>query len=456
MGAALREFYTHIDGNCDALPFSKSKELHDKAKTGDNQSRNILVMSIVRQAVRMTLTKWSGKTGLSDEDLIGEATLLACHAVDTWEPDKSQLSTHTHWVVTHGMVNAVADRGHKGIFVPRSAIKITKRKYVLPQFNVKDSRQAKQLLIFIRAKEALQINPIYSSEDRIFLSSENVVDDRPCLADIDKEAECLTPERRDIIQRYFGLGKYRNRECFTKISQDLNLKLSSVKHCIREFLLRFQKRVCVLCSKSYVSQELEQTMCSDECRKVHADSLRVYFDCKQCGKKTLRGGHHYKYCSKECSQTAYKINYSLRNKTRVKVTLQYECKRCQKPFSTDNPKKKFCNKKCWNLYVKETSQETINQTCLGCGKDFEIKEGRKRRFCNKSCQAKRKLLCPICKNESYCQKVAKYCSYKCKGIAMKQAHKIKKALAKSSQVLDNSDSLRELCSTHVTPGKESA
>lgn len=151
----------------------------------------------------------------------------------------------------------------------------------------------------------------------------------------------------------------------------------------------------VMIKCDYCGKELSRTpyqinrskhhFCSKKCKGLYKRN-KVKVKCDYCGKeflkykceveKGLRKGHTHNYCSKEC----YK-------KTQLKKPPDKICKSCGKLFSVTSQTNinEFCCKRCFHDY---NTKDRIECICEECGKKFYMLESvaKYRKYCSQKCK----------------------------------------------------------------------
>lgn len=440
----LTEYQEEI-ADCQILSRAEATELKGLADKGDLNARWRLIESVLKLAYKEA-RKFEGKSRLAFGELVSEANVMAIQAVDTWEPDRGALSTHTCHVVFHGLVHALSKQGHEGIYVPPQA-----RREALRTQTGEGGASA------IKARQALFISSIDRPKDDDDEKSPEV-GERPvtydgdtfCLADVTRIISKLDGVHRKIFRLHYGLNRYKKNYGVRAIAQHMSLSVQEVKDSLSLTLETLKNAdtseigSCSWCGNDFHKKKITHHYCSQECkdqndyarRRLGGDLYRPTrrnMNCIKCDKPIPLGSRRPLFCSESCQQQAHRERWDARRaeKRATKVYPQVPCARCKIPFvqkpygrlycsseckdkthnERDRVKKKkfkcrvcgkakitnrpthaaYCSKRCYRQYAnmqrrKQIVQET--RACKRCKTPFEVPQHSRRLFCTLECVKK--------------------------------------------------------------------
>lgn len=140
-------------------------------------------------------------------------------------------------------------------------------------------------------------------------------------------------------------------------------------------------KTCKRCNTPFKPTVPHQKYCSSKCRGLSNQELI----CKQCGVKFYppRFNKNPQYCSAKCRGiTGFLI---------PRTTMEIKCKTCGKIFKHEttcrNPKKLYCSGHCKYKAAKHRVivAKPFSLVCEQCGKEFQVFQRYKKRFCSPTC-----------------------------------------------------------------------
>lgn len=338
--------------SCVILAPSETLRLKSLMDQGDQAARNALIGSILRMAWNVA-KEYVGRSELELEDLVGEANCFAIKVIDTWEPERGgSLTTHTHWVLNHGLLHALLKDGHRGIYLPKKAWESlwdpnSKAKYA------PNARAAHNMASVEALQEEDPLNVLVSQDQEASVAV--------CLADIERYIETfLTGHTRLVCRMYFGLDEEaRNSK---KIGDKLGLKMYEVQRMLKQAIEgmkeRFARRsaICQWCNEPFVRETLKEgRCCSPECQKDLGNALRRakiskrrVHHCERC-KNPIPKSTQIRYCSKKCSALVKLDQAKTKRKLKRQALPSQQCKVCNQPFTLNSTRKRdYCSVSCCN------------------------------------------------------------------------------------------------------------
>lgn len=153
----------------------------------------------------------------------------------------------------------------------------------------------------------------------------------------------------------------------------------------RSLKVDYGTAVCSVCDKEFDKKSTNQVYCGNACRKrnlnerrrkEYASSKSVHkMECAKCGADFEAVSKSSKYCSVDCSSTAFKhkcarcneVFYTGRSDSKIcnnsckRPRHRVQCNYCKLPFDTLDKNAKYCARTCWKKSKRVSHKEFIDQ-----------------------------------------------------------------------------------------------
>lgn len=223
----LSKLYINEIRNYPLLTREEEYELVRKARDGDEQSKQKLVLSNLRLVVKIARNYQS--RGLNFEDVISEGNIGLIHAVEKFDPDKGfRFSTYAIWWIKQAIKKAIINKG-RDIRIPSykhdllNKINNTSMKYITTVGRYPTIRETAAELgmeeskieeIFLEFQDMSSLNDVIGDElileDIVLEKDSEFMEDKIIESiigqEIKKTLDILDEREKEIISARYGIG----------------------------------------------------------------------------------------------------------------------------------------------------------------------------------------------------------------------------------------------------------
>lgn len=244
------------------LDKEEEKILLEKAKTGDVESKNKLIVCNLRLVVSVAKNYMS--KGMNFIDLISEGNLGLIHAIDKFDLSKGyRFSTYAVWWIKQSITKAVINKGRE-IRIPsykydlfNKVNKIIMKNFVKDGIYISEEEIAKEIGVNVKKvkdimqefQEILSLN--MEVGENIFLGdtlvNKNSKDlEEKIIEKLGKEKvheilDTLELREKEILKRRYGLDGY-DINTLEEIGEEFNITRERVRQLEKKTLLKLRKK----------------------------------------------------------------------------------------------------------------------------------------------------------------------------------------------------------------------
>ncbi len=238
----------------------EEKELAKKARMGDLEARNKLILANLRYVVKIA-QEYLGR-GLSLQELIDEGNMGLVEAASRFDERKNtRFTTYANWWIRYNIITALANKGLirypmnqkqlankvKNMYLKLgqkfgrepSVEEVAKAMGVKVE-DIKKSFLANQLEISLdgKAYQDSEVSIQEILEDKETKSPEQEYKKKALRKRIDEILDCLTPKERNVIKLYYGLedGEYHTL-------QEIGSMYNNSREAIRQIKMRALRKL---------------------------------------------------------------------------------------------------------------------------------------------------------------------------------------------------------------------